>query len=756
MFQIQRFDPSKVAVSNRQENDSKNAATLLVDKAQLLSKSTSSNAKKKRRKGSAMEAGNTSGDQSSNKSDIVVTEEKKQEKESNVSPDFSTTQQKEEVEGRVTTTTLRVVAPEQPPAMSSSASRRKRILGRNSSNNNDEAMDDFDVNEEEEEADATWKEIEYALHMSKLPILEAANIFKLPNFLIDNLKHDGFSHFFPIQCLIIPDVIATERRATHLRTRDVCCAAPTGSGKTLAFAIPILQALSNRIVTRLAALVVLPSRDLATQVYGVFQRYSRGSNLRIGLAIGQTDFLEEQKSLVIGNSIHHFVHGSAHLFQPLDIASALAAFDGSTEHHPNFRRKFNIQSSLGGSSAVDILICTPGRLVDHLDKTPGFTLQHLRFLVIDEADRLLNQSYQGWIGRVCRAANIKSDPRFQESFQCQNLLLESEDYTSIAIDPITWRKDESNALAPSIPRAVPLRKLLFSATLTKDPQKLAACGLVHPKHYDARHLVADEVTSSNHLQQHYSLPELLEEFTVDCAAEQKPLVTLALVLDEQLGVAVGKSESDNLTLDDNDDSCVVVIFTASLETTHRLARLMQLLWARAGYGKASEVAEFSSALNQKQRDKLLQRCSDGSVLVIVCSDGMSRGMDIPKLSLVINYDIPSYAKTYVHRCGRTARAGRKGKAISLISRGDEKKFNRMRELIENSHIVKKGGVNKTVVNEAVSAYPWCASKLQDIIGAEKNGLDPLIPIGDEWIESGDEENGESNSDTDSYDEFYGT
>lgn len=353
MFQIQRFDPSKVAVSNKQENGSKNSTTLLVDKAQLLSKSTGNNVKKKRRKGSATEAGNTSGDQSSNTmSDIVVTEEK--EKESNVSPEFSTTQQKEEVEERVTTTTLRVVAPEQPAPMSSSASQRKRILlGRNnSSNNNDEAVDDFDINEEEEEADATWKEIEYALHMSKLPILEAANIFKLPNFLIDNLKQDGFTHFFPIQCLIIPDVIATERRATHLRTRDVCCAAPTGSGKTLAFAIPILQALSDRIVTRLAALVVLPSRDLATQVYGVFQRYSRGSNLRIGLAIGQTDFLEEQKSLVIGNSIHHFVHGSAHLFQPLDIASALAAFDGSTEHHHNFRRKFDIESSLGGSSAV--------------------------------------------------------------------------------------------------------------------------------------------------------------------------------------------------------------------------------------------------------------------------------------------------------------------------------------------------------------------------------------------------------------------
>jgi ATP-dependent RNA helicase DDX51/DBP6 len=360
-------------------------------------------------------------------------------------------------------------------------------------------------------------------------------------------------------------------------------------------------------------------------------------------------------------------------------------------------------------------------------------LQHLRFLVIDEADRLLSQSYQGWIDRVCRAADIQSDFRFKGSVQDQNKLVENEDGTGYIIDPLTWRRNDTsnNALLiqPSVvPHStIPLRKLLFSATLTKDPQKLAPCGLVHPKHYDARLLVEDEVIKgSRQQQQQYSLPDLLKEFLVHCTAEQKPLVTISLILDERL---MNEKMNNN-----RNDCCIVVIFTASLDSTHRLARLLQLLWARAGYGEASEIAEYSSALSQKQRERLLQRCSDGSVAAIVCSDGMSRGMDIPAIRAVINYDIPNYAKTYVHRCGRTARAGREGKAISILSLTDEKKFVRMRELIARADHVKEGGVNKSLVTEAVNAYSWCTSKLQEVLKAEKDGLNTLIPLGKEWYD----------------------
>jgi ATP-dependent RNA helicase DDX51/DBP6 len=106
-------------------------------------------------------------------------------------------------------------------------------------------------------------EVQTALFMSRQPIQEAAAGWGLAPFLIQNLLQDGYHHFFPIQALVIPDVITTERHA-HLQARDVCVAAPTGSGKTLSFVLPVLNALAKRQIRRLRALVVLPSRDLGT------------------------------------------------------------------------------------------------------------------------------------------------------------------------------------------------------------------------------------------------------------------------------------------------------------------------------------------------------------------------------------------------------------------------------------------------------------------------------------------------------------
>ncbi|CAN0354438.1 unnamed protein product, partial [Scytosiphon promiscuus] len=95
------------------------------------------------------------------------------------------------------------------------------------------------------------------------------------------------------QVRVVPDIVATERHS-HVQSRDICVSAPTGSGKTLVFVLGVLQALIRRRVVRLRALVLLPSRDLAMQVHTVFKRYAEGTGLKVGLAIGQTNFLEEQ------------------------------------------------------------------------------------------------------------------------------------------------------------------------------------------------------------------------------------------------------------------------------------------------------------------------------------------------------------------------------------------------------------------------------------------------------------------------------
>ena len=570
--------------------------------------------------------------------------------------------------------------------------------------------------------------------------------------------------------MVIPDVIESERNA-HLRgARDVCCHAPTGSGKTLAFVLPLLTALYNetnatsgaRGLRRLRALVVLPGRDLAKQVHDVFVRYAKGSNIRIGLAVGggkkRSDLLNERRSLIVetynesysevrnddgsfirrknGGMIESTAARTRHTFDPTSLHAALDAFDGTLRKENGLQ----VQPKMGGQSAVDILVATPGRLIDHLDSTPGFTLQHLQFLVIDEADRLVNQPYQQWVGRVLDASNVANKLNVSEFVKSPLQL--APDGKSFIIDPITHRnaggisglstavtgeKDNSNSEAGLISglfgRPIPLRKMLFSATLTQDPQKLARLGLSNPKHYDANFLKRSaqmDERPTDVKAGRYFVPEGLSESMVECTAEQKPLVLLALLLDEQQNYKRSKSGKG----EDADSVNLSIVFTSSVDSTHRLARLLQLLWEAGGHGSSSAIAEFSSSINAKQRAAILRRCrssdSKQKVSVLICSDGMSRGMDLPSVSAVINYDVPAFAKTYIHRCGRTARAGREGRAISVLKGGQVSKFRMMRSLIDGG-LVKEAELKKDLIKGTLPVYKACVKALKQVIDAEANG-----------------------------------
>jgi ATP-dependent RNA helicase DDX51/DBP6 len=283
----------------------------------------------------------------------------------------------------------------------------------------------------------------------------------------------------------------------------------------------------------------------------------------------------------------------------------------------------------------------------------------------------------------------------------------------------------TNIGASSLCQRLQLRKLLYSATLTKDPQKLAALKLVNPKYFDAHHLKRG-FGSEGTL---YRMPENLQECTVECTAQQKPIVLLALLLErlQQSAATSIKTEKE-----------LIVVFTSSLESTHRLTRLLQLLWQAAKYG--NPPMEFSSALNQSQRSQLLQRCNDphdDSVSVLICSDGMSRGMDLCSVRTVIHYDIPAMAKTYVHRCGRTARAGKHGQAVALLKgKGQVGQFSRLRRLISHPERVTKSPVKTSLVRRALPLYKDCVSRLKDVLGAEDRG--ELMPFDSDlshWVPS---------------------
>ena len=264
--------------------------------------------------------------------------------------------------------------------------------------------------------------------------------------------------------------------------------------------------------------------------------------------------------------------------------------------------------------------------------------------------------------------------------------------------------------------------------------ELARLGLWNPKHYDANFLKRiarmEENASGYDLEAKsgkYFVPGSLSEKMVKCSAEQKPLVLLALLLDIK-----NNCINSNSGKDDSESVNISIIFTSSVDSTHRLTRLLQLLWEAGGFGMPSAIVEFSSSINAKQRSAILRRCrsSDGNkkVSVIVCSDGMARGMDLPSVSAVINYDVPAFAKTYVHRCGRTARAGREGQAISVLKGGQVKKFQKMRSLIDGG-LVKETAVRMDLIKEVLPTYKVCVKALKQVIQAEENeellSSDPL-------------------------------
>lgn len=421
------------------------------------------------------------------------------------------------------------------------------------------------------------------------------------------------------------------------------------------------------------------------------------SDIKVGLSVGQADFIREQVALKIPEDDDNVETASLRLridHGNLDLALSC---------HGDIKKDFTEKFQHSSRSAVDIMVCTPGRLIDHMDYTPGFSLRYLEFLVIDEADKLSSQRYQNWIERVLKEAE-KSAVDGSKSLFWRNSLFQKNSKTTLNRKPFS-----SNSSC----RPVQLRKFLVSATMTRDPQKLASIGLVNPKFYDANQMTT---TESGNDSMRYVLPSELKEYTVECTLEQKPIVLCTSILEFHRA------------------SCptdISVVFTSSVEGTHRLTRLLQIIWRETRHGDPNSIAEFSSALSPKEKTTVVARCKQraGGLRTLVCSDSMSRGIDIDTVGLVINYDMPKFAENYVHRCGRTARAGKNGKSITLLSNYQLKQFHRMRRLVAGSDQVTAAFVDKSLARSVVFVYRNCLSNLREVLEAEEHGelgrCDPL-------------------------------
>ncbi|EJD53343.1 DEAD-domain-containing protein [Auricularia subglabra TFB-10046 SS5] len=453
------------------------------------------------------------------------------------------------------------------------------------------------------------------------------------------LKDLGIRELFAIQTALVPHLLAKPTRALYLPyspPRDVCASAPTGSGKTLAYVLPLAELLAMRAVPRLRALIVLPTRDLVAQVREVFEAVAKGAGLRVGSVTGAASFAHEKAQLV----------------------------------------------DKRGESKVDVLVCTPGRLIDHLDGTEGFTLQHLRFLVIDEADRLLTQSFQDWLARVLSAITPPSTP---------SSTLPSRPVAPSFL-PHPFASAGSNLRPDFEPPPRPsCQKMLLSATLTRDPGRLAALGLHHPQYF-----VVSSSGGAAAPEEFGAVPEGLDERFCVIDPAEKPLV-LAWILREHVLLAAGGEEKKQ-----------VLVFCKSVEAATRLGVLLAAMLADVG----KSVASYSSDAPRS----LLERFRTGAVDVLVCSDLVSRGLDVPSVAAVLNYDAPVDARKYVHRVGRTARAGRRGDAWTMVEGQEARHFKELLAAAGRTDRVKKVRVAEKVLEPLRPAYEDALKKLAEAYG----------------------------------------
>jgi superfamily II DNA/RNA helicase len=352
----------------------------------------------------------------------------------------------------------------------------------------------------------------------------------------------GYQTPTPIQAQAIPPALAG---------RDVLGIAQTGTGKTASFTLPMITLLSSgRARARMPrSLVLAPTRELAAQVAENFDIYAKYTKLTKALLIGGVSFKEQEQLIDRG---------------------------------------------------VDVLIATPGRLLDHFERGK-LLLTGVQIMVVDEADRMLDMGFIPDIERI---------------FQ---------------LTPFTRQT------------------LFFSATMAPEIERITNMFLSNP----ARIEVARAATTSTTIEQR------LVQFTPsrrDHAFSEKRAMLRALIT----------AEGEALTN--------AIIFCNRKIDVDVVAKSLK--------AHGFNAAPIHGDLDQSVRTKTLDDFREGRLRLLVASDVAARGLDIPAVSHVFNFDVPSHAEDYVHRIGRTGRAGRSGVSVTIATPADEKYLAAIEALIK--------------------------------------------------------------------------
>ncbi|KAL2075996.1 hypothetical protein VTL71DRAFT_939 [Oculimacula yallundae] len=466
----------------------------------------------------------------------------------------------------------------------------------------------------------------------------------IPEDVTKVLHQKGYKQAFAVQAAVLPLLLPQNNASPG----DVLVSAATGSGKTLSYVLPMVEDLSRYSTRGLRGLIVMPTRELVTQAQQVAEAcasaFARGDGythrVKIGTAVGNETIEAERRNLMGDHLVYDIEKYDA------DVKKANAPWQSVEEEARLFGRE-QPHSTIRGDvikswPKVDILICTPGRLVEHIKSTPGFSVSYLQWLIVDEADKLLDQSFQQWLPVVMAGLSQKQV----------------------------------------------VRKVILSATMTRDVGKLNQLKLFRPKLVvlDGTAHDENEARGTGHV-----LPSLLVESSVKVDDETiKPLYLMELMKREKIvpsieDISDSNSSSSDSDSSDSDDSSSesgptistdqnptkeagdvphgVLIFTKSNESAVRLGRLLALLSSTL----SSSIRTLTATTPRASRERTITSFSSGKISIIVASDLASRGLDLPNLAHVINYDIPSSIESYVHRIGRTARAGKKGHAWTLFT-----------------------------------------------------------------------------------------
>ncbi|MBX3483532.1 DEAD/DEAH box helicase [Phenylobacterium sp.] len=345
----------------------------------------------------------------------------------------------------------------------------------------------------------------------------------------------GYTTATPIQASAIPVALAGQ---------DVLGIAQTGTGKTAAFTLPMIDKLAaGRARARMPrALVIAPTRELADQVAASFDKYSRGQKLTWALLIGGVSFTDQELKLDRG---------------------------------------------------VDVLIATPGRLLDHFERGK-LLLTGVQIMVVDEADRMLDMGFIPDIERIFKLTPPKK------------------------------------------------QTLFFSATMPPEITRLTQQFLKNPTRLEA----ARPATTAETITQH-----LVRIPTADPKAKRTALRALIEGEDVKNGIVFCNRKSE------------VDIVAKSLKK----------------YG--FDAAPIHGDLDQATRMRTLEAFRKGELKLLCASDVAARGLDIPDVTHVFNYDVPHHADDYVHRIGRTGRAGRLGKAFMIVTPADSRNLDKVLKLI---------------------------------------------------------------------------